>query len=150
MFQKILLPTDGSRYSAEAARIAAEVAAKHGGVVQPLVTVEFEHLLGGDLTEDVIAAVRGRIEARAQKALDDAATAIQSAGGKASEGKILEGPAPNTIVQEAEDGEYDLIVMGSRGVSEEDGHERLIGSVTERVLHRSPCPVLVIRAEPRP
>lgn len=150
MFQKILLPTDGSRNSTEAARIAAEVAAKHGGVVQPVVTVEYGHLVGGDLSEEVIAAVRGRIQDRASKALEDAGAAILSAGGKASDGKIIEGPAPNAILQEAEDGEYDLIVMGSRGVSEDDGHERMIGSVTERVLHRAPCPVLVIRAEQRP
>lgn len=150
MFQKILLPTDGSRYSTEAAKIAAEVATRHGGVVQPVVTVEYGHLIGGDLTEEVIAAVRDRIQSRAQKALDEAAAALAGAGAQVLTGKVLEGPAPNTIVQEAEDGEYDLIVMGSRGVSEEDGHERLIGSVTERVLHRAPCPVLVIRADPRP
>lgn len=150
MFEKILLPTDGSRHSAEAARIAAEVAQKHGGTVHPLVTVEFGHLVGGDLSEEVIGAVHERIQARSQQALEQANAVIREAGASTSGGKVLEGPAPNTIVQEAEDGEYGLIVMGSRGVSEDHGHERLIGSVTERVLHRAPCPVLVIRAEPRP
>ncbi|MFN3652887.1 MAG: universal stress protein [Armatimonadota bacterium] len=150
MFEKILLPTDGSRHSLEAARIAADLATRHRGTVTPLVTVEYQYVTGGDLPEEIAAAIRARIEGRARQALDAAIAAAREAGAQVDEGQVVEGPAPETIVEVAEDGQYDLIVMGSRGVSVDDGRDRLIGSVTERVLHNAPCPVLVIRAEPRP
>ena len=150
MFGKILLPTDGSRTSEEAARFAGEIAERHRGSVQPLVAVEFQYVAGDDVPEELSSALRERICARARRALDAAEQTVRDRGGKTEEAKLLEGPPVDVILRVAEEGDYDLIVMGSRGVSEEHGHERLVGSVTERVLHRAPCPVLVIRAEPKP
>jgi len=150
MFQKILLPTDGSRSSLEAARIAGDVAARHGGVVHSLLAVEYRYIQGDDIPADLTAAIRERIGARAAKALAETVAAVRGAGGMVTEGWVVEGPPADVILAAAEEGEFDLIVMGSRGVSLEQGHDRLVGSVAERVLHRTPCPVLVVRAEPRP
>lgn len=149
MFRKILVPSDGSRYSLEAARLAADLATHHQATVVPLVAVEFQFVHGDDIPEEMSRALEARIRARAQKALDQTNAALK-AGGVNAEGKIVVGTPVDAILKEAEDGEYDVIVMGSRGVSLDHGHERLVGSVTERVLHRTPCPVLVVRAEPRP
>lgn len=150
MFKKILLPTDGSRHSLEAAKIAGDLAASQGGAVCPLVAVEYQYLTGGDLPEELVTAVCAKITARAEKALHSTAVAIQERGGAVLEGKVSEGEPETVILREADQGEYDLIVIGSQGVSTEDGRDRLLGSVAERVLHRAPCPVLVIRAEPKP
>jgi nucleotide-binding universal stress UspA family protein len=150
MFGKILLPTDGSRHSNEAASIAGEVAEKHGGTVHPVVAVEYQYIHAEDLPEEVAATIRERIDRRAQHALEAANERVRGAGGKTDGGRIVEGTPVEAILQEAEEGEYDLIVIGSRGVSLDSGHDRLMGSVTERVLHGTPCPVLVVRAEPRP
>ena len=52
-------------------------------------------------------------------------------------------PADDGIVQAAIKHEVDLIVMGSHGRT---GLKRLLmGSVTERVIGQSPCPVLVVK-----
>ena len=150
MFKKILLPTDGSRLSVEVARFAADLAQRHEGVVQPIVAVEYQFVDSDDLPDDVAAQIHERIARRAQKALDQANETIQQAGGRSAGGRIVQGTPVQAILREAEDGEYDLIVIGSRGVGFDRGEERLMGSVTERVLHRTPCPVLVVRAEPRP
>lgn len=52
------------------------------------------------------------------------------------------GHAANEIVRVAEDGRYDLIVVGSRGRSPVG--ELLLGSVSHAVVRKAPCAVLVV------
>jgi len=55
--------------------------------------------------------------------------------------EIYQGNPPETICSAAEK-EYDLIIMGARGLSYLEGV--LIGSTTEAVIKSSPCPVLIV------
>jgi nucleotide-binding universal stress UspA family protein len=57
--------------------------------------------------------------------------------------QLLRGNPAETILRSVNDGEYDLIVMGSHGHGRL--HRALLGSVSYRVLHDSPVPVLLIR-----
>ena len=57
---------------------------------------------------------------------------------------LVEGPAARAIVEKARSGEFDLIVMGSHGHGRV--HNALLGCVSQKVLHSSPIPVLLIRA----
>jgi nucleotide-binding universal stress UspA family protein len=51
-----------------------------------------------------------------------------------------DGKAEGEIVKFAREGEFDLVVMGTHGLS---GLEHaLLGSTTERVVRTAPCPVL--------
>ena len=62
------------------------------------------------------------------------------------ETKLLEGEAWRVIRDEADDWAADLVVMGTHGRS---GFEHLLlGSVTEKVLRRAPCPVLTVGQVP--
>lgn len=55
----------------------------------------------------------------------------------------LTGHTPRRIVEYAEEGEFDQLVLGSRGRS---GIPRLLlGSVAEAVTRRSPVPVTIVR-----
>jgi nucleotide-binding universal stress UspA family protein len=56
--------------------------------------------------------------------------------------EVLHGNPAETISARAEEGGYDLVVMGARGLSYIQG--LLIGSTTESVLRSSPCPVLIV------
>lgn len=57
------------------------------------------------------------------------------------------GSAAVEIVRHARAADVDLIVMASHGYG--PIRQVLLGSTTERVLHRAPCPVLVVPSEPR-
>ncbi|MBU1611225.1 MAG: universal stress protein, partial [Proteobacteria bacterium] len=65
------------------------------------------------------------------------------AEGIAHETRIFGGPTAEVIFDTAEVEKVDMIVMGTRGKSELSG--LLVGSVTHKILHIAPCPVLVIR-----
>lgn len=56
--------------------------------------------------------------------------------------KVLVGKAADTIIKLAAEESFDLIVIGRRGFS---NFERFfVGSVTQKVIAGSPCPVMVV------
>jgi nucleotide-binding universal stress UspA family protein len=128
-FQRLLVPSDGSPYSEAAWKLALVLAGRAKSRLLG-VTVAPEK---GDATE-------------AQGLIEQMRTAAQRAGvpGKAFQGVVLRGVAPETgIVEQAIKAEVDLIVMGSHGRT---GLQKLLmGSVTERVIGHTPCPVLVVK-----
>jgi nucleotide-binding universal stress UspA family protein len=58
--------------------------------------------------------------------------------------RLEHGEIAMTILKAVADGEYDLLVMGSHGHSRV--HRALLGSVSEKVLHRAAVPVLMLRS----
>jgi nucleotide-binding universal stress UspA family protein len=67
---------------------------------------------------------------------------VSTEAGRTIDSQVLQGHVVNTIVAEAERARTDVIVLGTHGRS---GFERLmLGSVTERVLRKAPCPVLTV------
>jgi nucleotide-binding universal stress UspA family protein len=56
--------------------------------------------------------------------------------------RFEKGEPAEKIVETAERGKFDLIVMGSRGLG---GRISTLGSVSSRVVDRSSCPVLIVK-----
>lgn len=55
--------------------------------------------------------------------------------------RLLIGPPASALVEEAKEGAFDLIVVGTHG---RRGLQRaLLGSVALGVLHHAPCPILI-------
>ena len=79
------------------------------------------------------ADAEGR-EALSRMTHDAGITPVQS--------ELRHGMPSDVICAAAESGEYDLLVLGARGLSYVKG--MLIGSVTEAVIKASPCPVLIV------
>jgi nucleotide-binding universal stress UspA family protein len=62
--------------------------------------------------------------------------------------KLLRGRPAEAIARAAEREQADLLVVGSRGVTE--FQPMLVGSVSRKLLLQAPCPTLVVKNSPRP
>jgi nucleotide-binding universal stress UspA family protein len=151
----VLLATDGSEPSLEAARLARDLlnpaALAHItilAVVPPLDTVPFYGANvgygmydGGVLSQETYDAATALAEERAQDALRRTVEELKTT--VPVETAVRRGSPADEIVRCATEIGAGLIVMGSRGWGEM--HAVLLGSVSERVLHAAHCPVLIAR-----
>jgi len=145
MYDKILVPVDGSATSTrgldEAARLAQ---ALHSKV--KLIHIVNELIIDGGqtVTWGYDKLIEGLREG-GKKILDDAVAYAKTQGIKDPESQLFEvigGRAAHVIVDEARRWNADLIVMGTHG---RRGISRLaMGSDAELVLRHTPVPVLVI------
>jgi len=138
---KILVPLDGSTLAEAALWRAVELA--DGGTLSLLRAAEARSLVGADLVEAQVAAVR-----EAEEYLASAARRLAERGMKNVETHVWYGPPAAAIVEAAQVEKVDLIVMSTHGRS---GLGRLIlGSVAESVLRGTRTPILVVRADSAP
>jgi len=138
MFEKLLVAIDGSEAGSEAVRVAADLAGQHGSDVTVL------HVLQHKLTWATDLDLESEKEARD---LVDAAVHELSVVGVSAHGQVAHASTARTaqeIVDAAERVDASLIVMGTRGLTETKA--LFLGSVTNDVLHRAACPVLVTPA----
>ncbi|MGD9330015.1 MAG: universal stress protein [Desulfobacterales bacterium] len=136
---RILLPVDGSVHADRAADYAIDlVRLLNGRILLLYCHRPFPKIIGEPYLQSMIT----RTLEDAQKRLQPYCDRLRQAEVD-FEDRIMEGPAGNTIKQVAAIDACDLIVMGTRGLSDLQG--LLLGSVTHRVLQTAPCPVLVVR-----
>jgi nucleotide-binding universal stress UspA family protein len=144
--QKILFPTDFSRYNDAALEYAKTLAAEADALLYIVHVDEMQdfHAAMGESGCLIAAAVahEGRPEVR--RRLEGVLPATEEV---IYEHYYLRGSPVHEIVQFAERENVDLIVMGSHG---RNGLSRLImGSVAEGVMRKAPCPVLIVK-QPAP
>ena len=140
MFDRILVPVDGSEAADAALDHALAIAAAHSGTVHVLFVA--------DTNRDSLTQIHGEVvdalEREGQR-LVEATVERVSQRGVTVEGEVVQGDPAGTISGYAEQYAYDLVVMGTHGRS---GLERyLLGSVTERVVRSSSVPVLTLRKD---
>jgi nucleotide-binding universal stress UspA family protein len=142
MVKKILVAYDGSEGSKIAITRAAEVAAKFGAEVT-LLTV------GGPLMGAGLNAQKApHMNEQEYERVADEGIALLAQFQVAAQKQFRWVDPADLILQEAESGGYDLIVMGHRGVTNSIRREAgMLGSVAIKVLNRAHCSVLVARPE---
>ncbi len=138
MYNRILIPTDGSEHSKEATDHGLALAKMTGAEVTALFVVD-----------------EGSIIARNVPNAPNLAQTLEDEGSRAvayikNEGekrrvkvktRIEHGSAAQVIIKDTRD--FDLVVMGTHGRS---GVSKIVmGSVAEKVIRMSECPVLVVR-----
>jgi nucleotide-binding universal stress UspA family protein len=139
MFKSIVWATDGSEHAEVAFSLVEELAKEGGARVTIVHAVERVEGIGG-----ISSAPRRVDEGELQKHFHELTDKLNAEGINATlkiSGDVGVRPA-NEVVKAAKEENADLIVAGSRGHSAISG--LLLGSVTNRLLHIAPCPVLVV------
>ena len=150
MIKKILVPIDGSKSADKALDFALDIAKKYSAKIT-IITVFDEPspslLAQGSVfipntTENYLEKAKyfnEKILIEAQKKATNVNPKLKAST------NLLTGRPADTIVEKAKKENFDLIVMGSRGLG--GIKELLLGSVSDRVADRASCPVLIVKNE---
>lgn len=136
--QKILVPLDGSQNSVRGLKCAMDIAQPLGATVTGLYVIHVP----------ARAAIRITPQQR-KKEISFAESIIGDAVKMAEKYQTSFKPRTETgnpaeaITRIAKTGNYDLVVIGSRGRG--TGKEMFLGSVSNHVLHKANVPVMVVK-----
>jgi nucleotide-binding universal stress UspA family protein len=136
--QKILVPLDGSDNSLRGLRKAISIAQPAGATITGLYVVNVNPR----------EAIRFNPQQRkkeisfAEKVIIEA-TSLAARSNVSFKPKTDSGNPGEKIARLAKDGDYDLIVIGSRGRGA--GKELFLGSVSNYVLHKADAPVMIVK-----
>ncbi|MEJ2639831.1 MAG: universal stress protein [Desulfosarcinaceae bacterium] len=139
MFNLIIVALDGSAHSLKALDYAREIAEKHGSKL--ILLHAYRSTSDHRETEGYKQLVAKRKKA-GEAIIEDAYRQLGQVSFEL-EKDLLEGPAANAIVSAVAARGADLVVMGTRGIGTFKG--LLFGTVSTKVTHHAPCPVLVVR-----
>jgi len=147
MFNNILVPLDGSKYSQLALETAIEIAKKFQSKITlihvsslsaavPLNMYEDTKLLNSDEIAKLISTALEagfNILAQGQKTVEAHNVPVKT--------RFKEGHVVQEIVSLTREGGFDLIIMGAKGISAI--REIPLGSISEKVLRNAPCSVMI-------
>lgn len=139
MYKRILLAVDGSEHALRATDEAIKIASLSNGCkIDVVLVAEFSKAK----REVIHAAGKEELEmARRQKISPVTENLKQNEIAFTVE--ILHGEPGPTIVEYANKNDFDLLVIGSRGLNV--FQEMVLGSVSHKVVKRANCPVMVVK-----
>lgn len=139
MFPRILVAVDGSESAKKAFAKSIYLAQKCNSKLD-VIHVVLDSTYGGDsaITFELIE----ELKEKGMKLLEQCKS--QAIKNNVQVETLLElGDHAQVIIDVANKNNYDLIIMGSRGMSA--FKELLLGSVSFKVMHHARCPVMVVR-----
>jgi len=142
--KKILVPTDFSKGSEDALKVAAQLAKRYNSELHVMHMIELPFDMVDPMHETSELPEAMFFMKMAHKSFEAFLDKDYLEGIDVREG-IQNNAAFEGIIDSAHDKEIDLIVMGSRGAS--GIKEMIIGSNTEKVVRTSDVPVLVIKRD---
>ncbi|WP_428325964.1 universal stress protein [Nitrosopumilus sp.] len=137
-FQKILVPLDGSANSVKGLDKAISIANASDAEITGYYVFHLPLAAGIKYTKKM----KDEAQKRAVKAIGPAMQKCERAGAKfkyATGG----GNTAAQIVNTAKKGNFDMVVIGARGIG--NAKETFLGSVSNSVMHKSKVPVLVVK-----
>lgn len=135
--ENILIAVDGSEHSRRAVDYGIQLACKFGSKMITVIHSVEEKGLGAHASPDLYS----QQHKEGRKLLDSTASEIKKCGLYVNTILAHGDPAKN-ITEIAKENDVDLIIMGSRGVGLVGSI--LLGSVSYKVTHSTPCSVLIV------
>lgn len=146
---KILVPVDGSEHSKRAVKFASDFS---NSLAKGIKLIALVRVVTGRYMYDRIPYIDFRseilkksdsflrfklnhIEKKVRPSLEEAENILRETGIKSIEKYILEGDPAEEIIKKADEGNFSIIMMARRGLSELMGI--ILGSVTGKVVHRT-------------
>lgn len=139
MYDRILLPTDGSRTAGRALEHATDLAIQYGATLHVLYVIDAA-VFASDVETGPITE---QFEAIGDEIVEDVGKRARNAGVESVVSHVGRGSPYERILEYANERDIDLIVMETHGRTGLDRY--LIGSVTEKVVRLSDVPVLTVR-----
>jgi len=141
LFTNILVPIDGSDNSYRALDAALLLSEKLGSnitVIHVMEEVPITHIGSEKMLNELLEAYKKENQDILLKCSE-----IANQKGLTIKTFLLQGnPAP-AILDYNKKEKFDLVIMGSRGLGK--FKELILGSVSSKIVHHSPCAVLLIR-----
>jgi len=144
LFSKILVGLDGSDFSVKALDFAIDLAKKYRSQLV-LVHVVMRQIYAINPPEAGIlagTAIVRELEAEGKAILVKGEETVKVQGIPV-ESRLRQGVPAEELLRAATDEKVDLIVLGSRGLSQVKAF--LLGSVSDKVSHHAKCPTLIVR-----
>lgn len=142
MFEKILCPVDFSEFTDEILAYAVNIAKRFDSelhLIHVIPNLNYFTPYESFLTPENLVAIERNIEGEVGKDFDKITSKLDLPFKRI----VKTGVTFVEIIDYIKDQGIDLVVMGTHGRS---GIEHiLIGSVAEKVVRKSPCPVLTVR-----
>ncbi len=134
---QIVVPVDFAKQTEKLVEFAGYMATKLSAKISFVHVTEFfqgyDMMLGSISFKDVEEKLKAANDEKMKNLIEDNSATCNG-------GKVLSGDKVDSILDYIEKQKADLVIMGTHGTK---GLEKiLLGSVAERVLKRSPCPVL--------
>jgi len=140
MYDRVLVPTDGSTASEGAITHAVDLAKQYGATLHAVYVVDAGAYSSLEVAADAVA---DELRAEGQEAVAGIADRAEAAGVDV-ETAVETGIVHRTIVDYVDREDVDLVVMGTHGRT---GVGRfLLGSVAEKVVRTADAPVLTVRS----
>lgn len=143
MVRKILVAVDGSKPSVEAAHFAMDLATQTQAELTFLFVIETPQVIPVGPLSGYVTTSQARSEEDVKKAEAIVEHIAKERPGLKVATRVELGEPVETICEVAKNVGSDLIVVGARGHNA--AQRFLMGSVSDRVVHHAPCPVMVVR-----
>jgi nucleotide-binding universal stress UspA family protein len=145
MIRKILVAIDGSDHADNALDFAVDLAQKYSAKILLLTVVPPVFLPIPSMNimkSQAIADASAELENSFRTVLSKAEEKVKRLSNMQLFTRLEHGHPDEVIVETAKMGNFDVIVIGSRGMSRRD---YALGSVSSRVAENATCPVLIVK-----
>lgn len=144
MFSRILVAVDGSAFADRALKYGVDLAKRYSAklIVVHVVLRRFYAVTPSEAGVLATTVFVKEMEAEGREIINRADAYVKGEGVD-HECRLLQGVPAEEIVKVADSEKADLIVIGSRGLTEVRAF--LLGSISDKISHHAKCPVLIVK-----